>query len=123
VALGILVQRRKHYGQDYFHVVADEVAEIFIVPEVESTLSHLEMWTCDRLCELVEERFLNLGELCWVHHFEDVFHFIEEHYFFSAVYLGPVPKEPEDDLDLSALLREPYGKRTSSVNAASFSRN
>lgn len=41
VTFGILVQRRKHDGEDNFHIVADEIAEVLIVPEVKSPLGHL----------------------------------------------------------------------------------
>lgn len=41
VTFGILVERRKHDGQDSLHVVADQVAEVLVVPEVQGTLGHL----------------------------------------------------------------------------------
>lgn len=34
MALGVFVQRRKHDGQDSFNVVADQVAEIFVIPKI-----------------------------------------------------------------------------------------
>ena len=41
VTLRILIERREHYGQDGFNIVADQVAEIFVVPEVKCSLGHL----------------------------------------------------------------------------------
>lgn len=43
MAFRVFIQRCKHDGQDDFDVVADEVAEVFIVPEIESSLGHLGM--------------------------------------------------------------------------------
>ena len=34
VALGVLVERGEHNGKNGFHIVAYEVAEIFVVPEI-----------------------------------------------------------------------------------------
>jgi hypothetical protein len=42
VALGILEQRREHDWQNDLNIIADQVAKIFIVPEVERTLGDLE---------------------------------------------------------------------------------
>lgn len=42
MAFRILVQRREHDREDDFHVIADEIAEIFIVPKVKSPLRHLQ---------------------------------------------------------------------------------
>ena len=41
--LGVLIQRRKHDGQDDFDIVANEIAEILVVPEVEGSFSDLMM--------------------------------------------------------------------------------
>ena len=41
MALGVLVERCKHYGEYNLDIVADEVAEIFVVPKIQSTLSNL----------------------------------------------------------------------------------
>jgi hypothetical protein len=41
VSLGVLVQRGEHDREDSLHIIADEVAEVFVVPEVESALSNL----------------------------------------------------------------------------------
>jgi len=41
MSLGILIQRREHYRQDHFDIVAYEIAEILIVPEVECPLRDL----------------------------------------------------------------------------------
>ena len=39
VSLRVFVKRFEHDGQDDVHVVTDKVAEVFVVPEVERTLS------------------------------------------------------------------------------------
>ena len=56
------------------------------------------MWACDRLRELIEQRLLNLGKFCGIHDFEDVFHFVKEHNFFSTVDFRPVSQQPQHDL-------------------------
>lgn len=99
VPLGILIQGRKHDGKNNFHVIADEIAEVFVVPEVQCALRDLEVWTSNRLGELMEKGFLNLGELGWVHDLEDVLNFIEEHDFLRAVDFWPVAKEAQNNLN------------------------
>ena len=83
------------------------------------------MWTCDRLRELIEEWLLNLGKLCGIHDFEDIFHFVKEHNLFRTVDFRPVSQQPKNDLfkrqSGSSQIRGQ--RRTSSVKAASFSRN
>lgn len=44
---------------------------------------------------------MDLGKLCRVHDFEDVFNFVQEHDFLRAVDFGPVPEKPQDDLETS----------------------
>lgn len=51
-----------------------------------------------RFGQLVEQRFLHLCELRWIHDLEDVFYFIQEHDLFGAVHLGPVAKKTKDNL-------------------------
>lgn len=34
MTLGVFIQRRKHDGQDSLDIVANQVAEIFIIPKV-----------------------------------------------------------------------------------------
>lgn len=41
MALGVFIQRRKHDRQDSLDIVANQVAEIFIVPKIQSPLSNL----------------------------------------------------------------------------------
>lgn len=41
VPLGVFVERSKHDGENRLHVVADKVAEILIVPEVQCPFSDL----------------------------------------------------------------------------------
>lgn len=43
VPLGVLVERSKHDGENCFHVVADEIAEILIVPEVQCPFGDLHV--------------------------------------------------------------------------------
>lgn len=98
MALGVFVKRCEHDGEDDFHIVANEVAEVLVVPEVQRTLGHLEVRAGNRLGKLVEQRLLNLGELCGIHDFKNVFHFVQEHDLFGAVDLGPVAQQSEDNL-------------------------
>jgi len=42
VALGILIERREHDWENDLHIVADEVTEILVVPEIKRPLGHLE---------------------------------------------------------------------------------
>lgn len=42
MTLGILIQWGKHNREDGLDVVTDEIAEVLVVPEVQSTLSDLE---------------------------------------------------------------------------------
>ena len=41
MAFGVLVEWREHDGQDDIDVVANEVAEVLVVPEVEGAFRHL----------------------------------------------------------------------------------
>jgi hypothetical protein len=41
MAFGVFIERCEHDGKDDFNVVADEVAKVFIVPEIEGTLCNL----------------------------------------------------------------------------------
>jgi hypothetical protein len=41
MALRVLIKRSEHDREDGFHIIADEVAEVFVVPEIESALSNL----------------------------------------------------------------------------------
>lgn len=43
MALGVFVERREHDGKDCLHIVAHEVAEILVVPEVQSPFGDLEV--------------------------------------------------------------------------------
>jgi len=56
------------------------------------------MRACDRLGELVEQWFLNLCKLGWIHDFEDILDFIQEHDLLCAVDLWPVPEKTQYDL-------------------------
>jgi hypothetical protein len=42
MTLGVLVKRREHDGKDRLHIVTDQVAKIFIVPEVQCAFGNLE---------------------------------------------------------------------------------
>lgn len=101
MALGILVERREHDGQNDLHVVAYEIAEVFVVPEVQCTLSDLEVRAGNRFSELVEQWLLNLGKFRRVHDLENVFHLIEEHDFLGAINLGPVTQQSKNHLQQS----------------------
>ena len=98
VAFGVLVERLEHDRQNDFDIVADEIAEVFVVPEVEGSLGNLEVRAGDRLRELVEERLLDFSKFGRIHDFEDVFHLVEEHDFFCAVDFGPISEKTENHL-------------------------
>ena len=51
---------------------------------------YLKMRAGNRLCQLIEQRFLHLGELGRIHDFENVLYFVQKHDLFGAVDLGPV---------------------------------
>lgn len=44
MALRVFVQGSEHDRQDNFNVIADEVAKVFVVPEVERTFGDLCKW-------------------------------------------------------------------------------
>lgn len=90
MSLGIFIEWRKHDGQNYLHVIADKIAKVFIVPEVESSLGNLEMRACNGLGELMEQGLLDFGKLGGIHNFENVFYFIQEHDFLGAINLRPI---------------------------------
>lgn len=48
VTLRVFVQWGEHNGQDDFDVVANKVAEVLVVPEVQCSLGDLEVRTGDR---------------------------------------------------------------------------
>ncbi len=98
VTLGVLVERGKHDGQDDFDIIADQVAEVLVVPEVERPFGDLEVRTRHGFGELVEKRLLDLRKLGRVHNLKDVFDLVEKHDLLGAVDLGPIPQETEDDL-------------------------
>jgi hypothetical protein len=90
VALGVLVKRGKHNWQNDLDVVANEIAEVFVVPEVQRSLGDLEMRAGNRFGELMEQWLLDLGKLCRVHDLENILDFVEKHDFLGAIDLGPV---------------------------------
>jgi hypothetical protein len=98
VSLGVFVERRKHDRQDHFHIVADKVAEILVVPEVQRTFRDLEVGTGNRLCELVEEGLLYLRKLGGVHNLKDVLYFVQEHNLLRAVDFRPITQKTKHDL-------------------------
>jgi len=125
VTLGVLIQGRKHDRENDVDIVADQIAEVLVIPEIKSSLGNLEMGASDRFGQLMEERLLNFGKFGRVHDFKDVLHLIEEHDFFGAVDLGPIPQEAEHNLQIALATSQPKVKEshTSSVKDASFSRN
>ena len=98
MALGVLVQWRKHDWENDLHVITDKIAEILVVPEVERSFCDLEMRAGDRFGQLVEQGLLNLGELGRIHDLKNVFNLVEEHDLLGAVDLGPISQETEYDL-------------------------
>lgn len=51
-----------------------------------------------RLCQLVEQRFLHLRKLGWIHDLEDVLNLVQEHDLLGAVHLWPVSEETQNHL-------------------------
>lgn len=41
VTLGVFIERGEHNWKYYFHIIADEVTEILVVPEIKRPLSDL----------------------------------------------------------------------------------
>ena len=98
VALGVLIEGSKHDGENDVNVVADKVAEILVVPEVQGSLGDLEVRAGNGFGQLVEEGFLDLCELTRIHDLKDVLDFVQEHDFLRAVDLGPIAQEAQHDL-------------------------
>ena len=94
----VLIQWCEHDGKDDLDIVANEIAEVLVVPEVQRAFGDLKVRASDRFGELMEERLLHLGKFGWIHDFKDVLHFIEKHDLLGAVDLGPVAKKAEHDL-------------------------
>jgi hypothetical protein len=90
MAFGVFIEGSKHDGKDDFHIIADQVAEVFVIPKVERPLCYLEVRASNRLGELMEQGFLNLGKFRRVHHLKNVFYLVEEHDLLGAVDLGPI---------------------------------
>lgn len=98
MSLRVLVQRGEHDRKNDFDVIANEIAEVLIVPKVQCPLCNLEMRACDRFGKLRKQRFLDFGELCRVHDFEDVLNFVKKHDLLSTVDFRPVAQKAHDDL-------------------------
>jgi hypothetical protein len=107
VVLTISIEGREHYRQDGGCVVTDQAHDIskdddyendkeakvylLIVKVVQTSLSHLEVWTAHTLGELVEERDHHLLELCRLYHIQNFLQFTQKHHLLRTVNLGPVP--------------------------------
>lgn len=94
----VLIEWRKHYRKNDLDVVAHKIAKVLVIPEIQGSFSNLEMRTCDRLGKLVEEGFLDLGELGGVHDLEYVLHFVQEHHLFGTIGLRPIAKQSKHNL-------------------------
>jgi hypothetical protein len=116
MAFRVFVEGREHDRQYSLYIVAYQITEIFVVPEVECSLghltlksahvhrvvspnAHLKMRAGHGFCQLVEERLLHFGKFCWVHHFKYIFNFVQKHDLFCAVDLWPVPQKPQNYLE------------------------
>ena len=84
---------------------------------------HLKMRAGNRLCQLVKQWFLDLGKLRRIHDLKDVFHLVQKHDFFAAIDLRPVAEQAQHNLTASEGSGNGLEILTSSVNAASFSKN
>ena len=60
--------------------------------------TYLEVWTGDRLGQLLEKSCLYFCKFRRIHDFEDVFYLIQEHNLLGAIGLGPVLQETIDNL-------------------------
>ena len=63
--------------------------------------THLEMGTGHGFCQLIEQRFLDFGELSRIHHLKYVFNLVKKHDLFCAVHLWPVAEKAQDHLQRS----------------------
>ena len=93
---------------------------------MELRITNLEMRASDRFRELLEQRYLDLGELGRVHDLEDVFHLVQVHNLLRTVGLGPIAQQTKDHLFQVriAIEKARFGPSlTSSVKVESFSRN
>ena len=88
--LGVLVERREHDWEYDFDIVADQIAEVLVVPEIKGSFGNLEVRAGDGFSQLVEQRLLNLSKLSRVHDFKNVLYFVEEHDLLCAVDFGPI---------------------------------
>jgi hypothetical protein len=99
MTLRVLIERCEHNRQDNLHIVANQVAKVFVVPEVQCALGDLKMWAGHGFGQLMEERFLNLGKLGRVHDLENILDFVEKHDFLGAIDLGPVSQKAKNNLN------------------------
>lgn len=95
MTLRVLKQRREHDRQNHFDIIADEVAKVFVIPEIQGTLgdlakvlavegnswkrgsmTNLEVRTGNTLGQLVEQWLLDLGKLGGVHHLKNILHLV-----------------------------------------------
>ena len=108
MTLRVLIERREHDREDDFDVVTDQVAEIFVVPEIECSLgdlrlvliiyhpsedpmdTDLEVGTGNGLGQLVKQWLLNLSEFGGVHNLKDVLNFVKEHHLLRTINFGPI---------------------------------
>ncbi|MCV5090294.1 hypothetical protein OFC13_27045, partial [Escherichia coli] len=72
MSLGVFVERSEHDGENDLDIVAHEIAEVLVVPEIQSSLGDLEVRAGNRFGELMEQRLLEVGEVRWVNDVEDV---------------------------------------------------
>merc|ERR1719219_566075 len=76
------VEGWEHDGHDDLVVLLYEGHDILIIPEVESSLGHLEVGTGHTLGNLFEQRFLDFDKLSRLNHVQNLLYFTKKHHFF-----------------------------------------
>ena len=97
--LGDAIQGREHDGHDHLVVLLYQRHDILVIPEVESSLSHLqggirtrggswlnvsylEVGAGHTLGNLFEQRLLDFDKLSRLNNIQDLFYFTKKHDFF-----------------------------------------
>jgi hypothetical protein len=104
----VFVEDRVHERQKRAKVFVDKADEVIVVPKEESPFGHLEMVAADTSSQSSEERDHKICKGRRVGDVEDFFYFVQEHDFFGAVHLGPVPEQEQHHIlgERSVLFQE-----------------
>ena len=94
--LRVSVKRGEDDGEDFVHILTDEMKDVLVAPIVQGALGNLKVWALDAARNLQEEGSLNLDKLFWLCHVQNLFYFVQEHNFLGAVGFGPEPQQTRD---------------------------